>query len=111
MSNVTDIIFSTACGENKKFINELNQYLEKHHNRELEKVDQYAGGDRHMQREIYMAAINYLNVESFLDIFNSTKSDNQHQCIQLLLKDEHDEKFTLHERHLYRFWHISNKGK
>ncbi len=102
MSNVTDIILSTAIEDGASKQDEhpnvdlLNAYIKKEHNWALIRVDQYAGGGKKVQCDVFMAAINYLNIDEFVKHFH-TISWECPECVQLMLKGEHDDKFTIYE--------------
>lgn len=102
MSHVTDIILVTGIEDGAKHQNEhpnadyVSEYLEKEHNCKLNKVDQYAGGGKKVQCDVFMAAINYLNIPLFVEHFYSVKWSYP-ELVQLMIKDEHDEKFTIYE--------------
>jgi hypothetical protein len=76
-------------------VDQLSAWLQEHHHRSLVKVSRYAGGDKVMQCDVFMAAINYLDLEGFLDAFRAVKWETP-QCVQLMIKDEHDDVFTIY---------------
>ena len=102
MSHVTDIILSTMIEDGAQHdnghpnVDQLNQYLSKHHGGwALIKVDEKAGGGKAMQSDIFIAAINYLNIPDFLNAFYEIKWEAP-ESVQLMLKDEHDERFCIY---------------
>lgn len=95
MSTVADIILVTGTYDtNCK--NSLDEYLKKHHNGEhLVKVDDYAGGHKAIQADVYMAAINGLDINDFLDCFYNTNFEDPNLC-QLMIKNENDNRFEIY---------------
>jgi hypothetical protein len=100
MSHVTDIILSTMLGdgENREEkhpnVDQLNKYLSENYGGwYLVKVDEKAGGGKSMQCDLFIAAINHLNIPEFLDVFYKIEWEGP-EYVQLFLKDEHDERFT-----------------
>jgi len=83
MSHVTDIVLITFIDDNA-FTLEFG----------LTQVEEHAGGNKHMQCNIFMAAINYLDIEKMISWFKNTKWEYP-KCAQLLYKDEYDDRFTL----------------
>ena len=59
----------------------------------MEKVDKYAGGDKAMQCSIFLASINYLDIEQFTVLFRSIPWENP-EMVQLFLKDEDEKVFV-----------------
>jgi hypothetical protein len=58
-------------------------------------VDQLAVGTKAMQCDVFLTAINYLDIEAFVEVFRGIPW-NVPECVQLLIKDEHDELFTVY---------------
>ena len=80
MSHVADIILSTCIRDGSEIketspnVEKLNNYLKREHNgASLIKVDEGAGGNKVMQRDVFMAAINYLDIPGFVRAFNEVK--------------------------------------
>jgi len=97
MSHVTDIILSTA-------INDGAEREDEHPNTdklslcagwELVKVDDKAGGGKAMQCDLFIAAINALPISDFLETFYQIEWEYPEKA-QLMLKDEHDDVFTIY---------------
>ena len=93
MSEVTDIILITFIGDGAEKDGE-------HPNADilwtrLKKVDDLAGGNKCMQCDVFMAAENHLDQQAFLKRFHAVKWESPER-VQLLLKGEHDERFTLY---------------
>ena len=101
MSDVTDIILIIAIDDGDlngdlKNIDTINNYLISSYKSFMEKVDSFAGGNKAVQCDVYMAAINYLNKEDLISKFLDINWDYK-ECAQLMLKGEHDNKFKLYE--------------
>jgi hypothetical protein len=87
MSHVTDIILITGCFDfpNDSFIDKYK----------LIRVDEMCKSGKAMQCTMYIAAINYLDIDVLLDDFQLLKLDDS-QLAQILIKDEHDDVFKPH---------------
>jgi len=103
MSHVTDIILSTMIEDGAKRdeehpnVDQLNGYLiENYGGCFLVKVDDKAGGGKAMQCDLFIAAINHLNIPKFLKEFYKINWEAP-EYVQLMLKDEHDERFSTYE--------------
>jgi len=104
MSHVADIILITMIEDGADTedghpnADKLNDYLKENHNgANLVMVDGYAGGNKHMQCDVFMAAINYLNIKDFVKSFQGIDWEYP-EGSQLLIKDEHDDKFTVYNK-------------
>ncbi len=102
MSHVTDIIFTTAIEDGAEIdyshpnTDKLSAYLEKKHNgATLVKVDGHAGGRKAMQCDVFMAAINYMDIDAFVEWFNGIEWEYP-ESVQLLIKDECDDLFAVY---------------
>lgn len=76
MSVVTSILLTTSGIEYNHreggwLVDKLNAYLEKRHKCKFEQVDQHSGGNKGFEPLVYMVAINYLDIDAFLDVFRS----------------------------------------
>jgi hypothetical protein len=93
MSVVTDIILVLGIAEP---IDELNRYLSDAYNGgALKQVDKHAGGNKAVQCDVYMAAINHFDRESFIRKFASINW-NEPECVQLFLKYETEDLFYVY---------------
>lgn len=97
MSVVTDIIlceFDTVGHEPLDCppIDQINQFLHRF-NAKLLKVDEYAGGNKVMQVGVWMAAVNHLGPGLEEVVFK--QQWRYPECVQLLVKQEHDCKFLM----------------
>ena len=100
MSNVTDIIMVVSqfdgiddSGAMMPTIDQLDNFTEC----QLRPVSRVAGGDKHkhMRCDVFMAAINHLDVLGFLKCFYSIEWDSP-ECVQLMIKQEQEDIFTAH---------------
>ena len=102
MSHVTDIILMTAIEDGAKTkeghpnVDKLNEYIEREHcKHKLLRVDEHSGGRKEMQCDVFMAAINYMDIDGFIEWFSIIAWEHP-ESVQLLIKDEHDDKFSVH---------------
>jgi hypothetical protein len=99
MSHVSDIILITAIEDGAAVESDhpnadrLSEYLRENHKSSLIQVDGHAGGNKAVQADVFMAAINYLDIPAFVAAFKSVHWEIP-ECAQLLIKDEHDDRFT-----------------
>ena len=94
MSHVTDVILIDSGINEKRFFRDIDTWFQVRYNSSLHRLDKEAGGNEVMQCDVYMGAFNYMDIEEFIEFFNFLKW-NDHEGIQLLIKDEHDDGFTL----------------
>ena len=101
MSNVTDVILTTLDGilENgdSEAMRELNDWCRDNFNGQcfLEKVAQRnVGGHKGLQICIFVAAFNYINIDSLWNKIKSIKWEDP-ECVSLMTCDEHEDSFTL----------------
>lgn len=104
MSVVTDIILVTAvddrttCREEPsatKFNSAIAARVCVGLEQALQQVDGHAGGNKAVQCDVFMAAINYLDRDALLTEFRKMKWESP-ECVQLMLKGEHDDVFTIY---------------
>jgi hypothetical protein len=88
MSRVTDIILATRYEEDAA-IDCLQQTL----GCALIRVDDRGGGRKIMQCDVYLAAVNHLDIETFVAAFKAAPWHDP-DCVQLMLKDEEELIFT-----------------
>lgn len=100
MSVVTDIILVTGIddgGAEDEHPNadRLSAYLEREHNgHHLLKTDGHAGGNKAMQCDVFMAAINFLDHDAFVEWFRSIEWESPEKA-QLMLKCEDCDRFEI----------------
>ena len=91
MSHVTDLIFIAECfydPDDDSFLTDYN----------FTRVDDYVTGCRKaMQCDMYIATMNYGDIEMLVEEFMALEFDIP-ECAQLLVKDEHDFKFKVYDR-------------
>lgn len=59
----------------------------------LKKVSQFAGGNKRMEVDVFLCAVNNLDVKEFLDAVKAVQWEMPER-VQVLLKNENDEKFN-----------------
>lgn len=104
MSVVSNIIFSFSILEESRehdtiFINveKINDWLEENHFGNFgQDVDKVAGGKKHLETPIFVAAFNYFRLDEFLDFVRSLEW-NEPQYVQVFIQGQDDEKFSLLE--------------
>jgi hypothetical protein len=99
MSHVTDIILTLPIDSPKvEFVwlkpesGELDGGKPIHFTR----VDGFAGGDRAMQCDVYLSAMNYPSIPALLRWF--MKDDAVPLQSQMMVKDEHEDMFTVYSK-------------
>ena len=93
MSSVTDIILTTSI--NEKGVKEIKSHIESAYKNNLNRADEGAGGNKFMQCDVFLTAINYMLIDELLDCFNAATWEYP-ESVQLLIKDEHDDAFTIY---------------
>lgn len=98
MSHVTDIILVTSIDDGgiedaHPNTDLLNMYLERQNKGKLLKIDNYAGGRKAMQCDVFMAAVNHLDMREFIEEFHKISWECK-ELVQLFLKDEEDDRFA-----------------
>jgi hypothetical protein len=88
MSLVTNVIMTTGIEETKLW--QTLPLMGK-----LKQVDQYAGGSKAMECDVYLAAYNYLNHEKLLAEFWSVAWDSPDET-WLMIKKQDDDGFTIY---------------
>ncbi|HEY9851572.1 MAG TPA: hypothetical protein V6D28_19030 [Leptolyngbyaceae cyanobacterium] len=106
MSWVTDILLLFSLGEvyddDGEEIEEvtplinINAWLQEHGWRTLDDLCQCVNTGKSMQSRVYGGAFNFLKIDDFIKIVKTQEWREPHN-VQLLIKDEEDEKFTLYE--------------
>ncbi|WP_235314434.1 hypothetical protein [Paraglaciecola algarum] len=99
MTCITNVILTTAIQDgawmNSDYgsVDELNEYLcNNYQGSTLKMVHCHAGGNKGMSCDVFMAAIDYLNIEEFIEQFKQIQWDKP-LAAQLLLKSEPDDIF------------------
>jgi len=102
MSNVTDLCLLSQCSKTVEVIVEkhINPYLctKYAENCGFKEVSYHSGGNRAMQATVFLTAINYLDLEDFLEFFDNTakpKFDKYSYGYCLMVKGEHDDIFEI----------------
>ncbi|WP_413701992.1 hypothetical protein ACLKMH_10975 [Psychromonas sp. KJ10-10] len=78
----------------------LNDYLYKHYQgSRLHCVNRHSGGRKSMSCDVFMIAIDYLNIDEFISLFQQVSWDKPEQA-QLMIKTEGQSTFTLYQAKL-----------
>lgn len=106
MSWVTDVLLLFSLGEvyddEGQEIGEviplsnINAWLEEHGWRNLDNLDGYVNTGKPMQSRVYGGAFNFLTIDEFIKVVKAQAWREPHN-VQLLIKNEEDEKFTLYD--------------
>ena len=92
MSSVTDILILTAIEETGMEV--VNKYFSDTRYT-LKEVSDYSGGNKAFQADVFMAAINYFALDEFLEFLQTVEWENP-ECVQVLIKREHDDNFKVY---------------
>lgn len=99
MTCITNIILSTAIQDgawmNSDYgsVDELNEYLsKKYQGTRLHSVKDHAGGHKMISCDIFVAAVDYLNLDEFIETFSGIHWDKPEQ-VHLLIKSNTDLRF------------------
>lgn len=106
MSWVTDVLLLFSLGEVydndgeeiKEFtpLSNINAWLQENGWRTLNNLNQYVNTGKPMTSPVYGGAFNFLKIDEFIKIVKAQAWREPHN-VQLLIKDEEDEKFTMYE--------------
>jgi len=109
MSWVTDVVLFCSTNENyddlvnldgyrelPKAIAEINAWLEEHKHNPLLAFSELDGSEKAMQANVYGGAFNFLKIDPFIEAVMNAKW-NTPESVQLMIKDEEENWFTLHE--------------
>ena len=93
MSQVTDIILITGIDDGGREDCHPNvNILTTETDVGFVKVSDTTGGNKHMQADIFLSAMNYLDKDNFINIYRSIDWEYP-ECVQLYLKREYDDIF------------------
>ena len=99
MSSITDIILSVGYSDVSR-IDEINAFLDLVDDRGFAPLNENTfpasrtAGGKGFTEPVYVAGINYLDLDSFLSGLREMKFE-QPECVQLMLIGEHDARFQL----------------
>lgn len=103
MTCITNLILTTAVHDgawmNSDYgsVDTLNDYLYKHYQgARLNCVVSHAGGRKPMSCDVFIAAIDYLNIDEFITLFYQVPWDKPEEA-QLMLRTEGQATFTLYQ--------------
>lgn len=92
MSVVTSVLLCT--GINDYGIFDVNKWLVDSGNWVLEQINEYAGGRKSMQQDVYAGAYNYFDLDSFIAAVKTSRWEHPDD-VQLLVNREEDDRFYL----------------
>jgi hypothetical protein len=90
MSSVSNVIVTCALGDEDAF--EKMCIVAFGHLHNLKSVAQVAGGNKHLEQLVYVGAINYLNVDDFVQCVKIAEWE-QPECVAVFIKEQEDERF------------------
>lgn len=101
MSNITSLILITAIDDTldkTPSIDILNAWIKQNYGDIccFIKIDEKFGGNKYMGSDVYGTAINFLDVEKFMEAFNWIEWEVPVR-VQLLLQKENDLVFAVHQ--------------
>lgn len=103
MTCITNLILTTSIYDgawmNSDYgsVDVLNDYLYKHYQGStLTSVHTHSGGRKPMSCDVFIAAIDYLDVDEFISLFHQVSWENPKEA-QLMIKTEGQLTFTLHQ--------------
>jgi len=74
----------------------ISDYIKQnHYGGGLVKVDPYAGDEKNMQCDFFMCTTDGLDAAGLIELFNSIEWQDP-DCVQLMLKHEQDDAFSIH---------------
>ena len=100
MSVVTDIILTTAVedggteGNPQPNVDQLNRYLKVTYGipNALMKVDQFGGGDKAVQADVFIGAVNHFSADEFTEQIGAI-SWEEPECVRVFMQFEQDDGF------------------
>ena len=102
MSHVTDILLCTGIddgGAEDEHPNadRLSEWLVSKHGAacKLVLVSDRAGGNKVMQADVFAVAVNHCSIPALIEAFRAIPWDYP-EAVQLMVKDEHDDAFTIY---------------
>lgn len=92
-----DEVYDDECEAFKEAIplNAINAWLAEHRFSSLVQLDQYVNTGKAMTACVYGGAYNFLRISEFIEVV-TTQPWREPRSVQLLLKDEPDERFTMY---------------
>ena len=93
MSEVTDIIITTFLDDGGSLDDHLNiDILSGKTGIYFVKASDETGGNKQMQADVFLAAVDYMEEDNFVKIFKTIIWEYP-ECVQLYLKREYDDLF------------------
>ena len=106
MSNVTNMILSfSVCENEEERVKEINSFSNKGKGFNITSVDfekeltpktRWYAGSKMIETNLFLGAYNHLDVDGLINHLKSIKWEDP-EIVQLILKEEHDEKFKIVE--------------
>jgi hypothetical protein len=95
MSRVTDLVLITSIsdggGEDEHpNVDKLSAWLTENHRCAFQRVDQHAGGNKAMQCDVFLVAVNYLDADGFLAQFRAIEWDSPEAVVLIVNAEEMD---------------------
>lgn len=97
MSRVTNIIFICSCSETYE-LEKLRSFFDRKKLPNLQKIENCSvGGNKCLEAEVFIGAYNYFGDKNeFIEYVKRQEWSSFRDCIQILIKEEEDEWFTIH---------------
>lgn len=99
MSHVTDFILITALYDGASNCDTMEGHNAKYYSNltgiDFKYISDYTGGNKAIQCDIFMSAMNYYDIDVALEYLNKIKWENP-ECVQLMVKDEHEDVFKIY---------------
>lgn len=103
MTCITNLILTTAIQDGAWMnsdtgsVDILSDYLCKNYQgTRFFDVEPHAGGNKRMSCDVFMAAVDYLNVEEFIELFKQVNWEKPDE-VQLMVRKEGDNTFTSYQ--------------
>ena len=102
MSVVTNVMLSFSIGEEDyeagdgwghPIVDEINKLLVNDHHGKLVNVARFAGGEKHMETDVYMGAFNIFDTKQFITYVNMMNwTEPEH--VQVFVQEQEEYSFT-----------------
>jgi len=104
MSLVTNVVLSFSIGEEQKnedtfiLVGAINDWLVSQHGQRFGvDADRVAGGSKHLETPLYIAAFNYLFIEDFLRFVFSLPWEEP-ENVQVFIQGQDEDRFTVYDK-------------
>lgn len=95
MSYITDVVIFTETGE--PGMKQAQDWVRENTRSDFSQVDEFAGGNKAMQCDVWAGAFNYFPKDDFLAALRAIKEWEHPDAVQVLFKGENDSKFEIHD--------------